>query len=253
MGIYSSFIRSCYWSFLLVPLIFFSYKKLIKKDQKLSLYSIFILILIQGFVGWYMVQSGLVERTDVSHYRLSMHLTLAFIIYILLFWNFLKHNYNFDYKDNKKIPYKLPLIFTVIILFQISIGALVSGQDAGQVYQTWPMMGQSFFPDDSSVGELLSFKSLDNPSLVQFIHRNIAYLIFILYLFILYLVFKNKEFIYLRNTTLLIFIFLMLQIFLGIITILSGAQIILASLHQIGSIFLVSASIVLLFKNYKIS
>ena len=114
-------------------------------------------------------------------------------------------------------------------------------------------MGQSFFPDDSSVGELLSFKSLDNPSLVQFIHRNIAYLIFILYLFILYLVFKNKEFIYLRNTTLLIFIFLMLQIFLGIITILSGAQIILASLHQIGSIFLVSASIVLLFKNYKIS
>ena len=239
--------------FYLVPLIFFSYKNLIKKDQKLSLYSIFILILIQGFVGWYMVQSGLVERTDVSHYRLSMHLTLAFIIYILLFWNFLKHNNNYDYKDYKKIPYKLPLIFTVIIVFQISIGALVSGQDACQVYQTWPMMGQSFFPDDSSVGELLSFKSLDNPSLVQFIHRNIAYLIFILYLFILYLVFKNKEFIYLRNTTLLIFIFLMLQIFLGIITILSGAQIILASLHQIGSIFLVSASIVLLFKNYKTS
>ena len=96
-------------------------------------------------------------------------------------------------------------------------------------------------------------KVFETPSIVQFIHRNIAYLIFIFFLFILVKVFTNNDFMYLRKTILLVCFVLLLQIFLGIITVLSGAQIFIASMHQIGSIFLVSVSIILIFKNSKIN
>ena len=73
--------------FYLIPLIYFTFKKSIKNNSLISLYSILVLLIFQGFIGWYMVKSGLTERTDVSHYRLSLHLTLAFVIFILLLWN----------------------------------------------------------------------------------------------------------------------------------------------------------------------
>ena len=71
----------------LLPLLYFTYKKMIKRSSLISFYLILFLIFFQGFIGWYMVKSGLIERTDVSHYRLSLHLVLAFIIFILLLWN----------------------------------------------------------------------------------------------------------------------------------------------------------------------
>ena len=138
-------------------------------------------------------------------------------------------------------------------LIQISLGALVSGLDAGQIYQSWPLMNSSYFPDDSDIKTLFSISTFESPSVIQFVHRNIAYLIFIFYLFVLFIILRNKEFIYLKNTAFLIFISFLFQIFLGILTILSGAQIILASLHQIGSILLVTTSLVLVFKNSKLN
>ena len=77
--------------FYLIPLLYFTFKKVIKKNSLISLYLILFLIFFQGFIGWYMVKSGLSEGTDVSHYRLALHLTLAFIIFILLLWNYLKY------------------------------------------------------------------------------------------------------------------------------------------------------------------
>ena len=77
--------------FNLIPLLYFTFKKVIKKNSLISLYFILFLIIFQGLVGWYMVKSGLTEGTDVSHYRLSLHLTLAFIIFILLLWNYFKY------------------------------------------------------------------------------------------------------------------------------------------------------------------
>ena len=74
--------------FYLIPLFYFTFKKVVKKNSLISLYLILFLIIFQGFVGWYMVKSGLTERTDVSHYRLTLHLSLAFIIYILLLCRF---------------------------------------------------------------------------------------------------------------------------------------------------------------------
>ena len=239
--------------FYLLPLFYFTFKKIIKKNSLISLYLILILILIQGFIGWYMVKSGLTERTDVSHYRLSLHLTLAFIIFILLFWKYLIFKNQQIVIRNKKLPYYLPIFFTICILLQIIIGGFVSGLDAGQIYQSWPLMNQSYFPDDSNLKDLFSMKAFETPSIVQFIHRNLAYFIILLFFFIATIIYRNRDFAYLRKTVLLIFIFLFLQIFLGILTVLSGAQIILASMHQIGSILLITTSLILVFKNSRIN
>ena len=237
----------------IVPLVFFTFKKTIKKKYLFLLYLIFILICIQGFVGWYMVESGLINRTDVSHYRLSLHLTLAFIIFILLLWNYFIYNTKVNSTSQKRLPYYLTIIFLFILLIQISVGAFVSGLNAGQIYQSWPLMNRGYFPDDSNLVDLFSLNVFDNPSLVQFIHRNIAYLIFLQFSFLGYLIFANDDFKYLRNETLLVFFSLLFQIILGILTVLSGAQIILASFHQIGSIILITTTLRLIFKEFQTS
>ena len=77
--------------FYIIPLIYFTYKKKLHKNFLISFYLIFFLIFFQGVIGWYMVKSGLSERTDISHYRLALHLTLAFVIFVLLLWNYLKY------------------------------------------------------------------------------------------------------------------------------------------------------------------
>jgi len=237
----------------LLPLLYFTYKKMIKRSSLISFYLILFLIFFQGFIGWYMVKSGLIERTDVSHYRLSLHLVLAFIIFILLLWNYLKYKDQKILLHNKKLPSYLLIFFILCLLVQICIGAFVSGLDAGQIYQSWPLMGQSYFPNDSNVKDLFSIKVFETPSIVQFIHRNVAYFTILLFGFIATIIYKNEDFIYLRRTALLIFVFLFLQTFLGILTVISGAQIIFASMHQIGSIFLITSSLILVFKNSRIN
>ncbi len=239
--------------FFLIPLLYFNFKKKIKKNSLISLYLILLLILFQGFIGWFMVRSGLTEKTDVSHYRLAMHLTLAFIIFILLLWNYLEHKEQQVFISNKKLPLHLPIFFILFLLLQICIGALVSGLDAGKIYQSWPLMNQSYFPDDSNLRDLFSMKALETPSILQFIHRNVAYFIILLFSFIATIIYRYKDFTYLRNITHLIFIFLFLQTFLGILTVLSGSRIILASMHQIGAILLVTTSLILVFKNSRIN
>ena len=227
-----------------VPLLYFTFKLGLKNI--LHLYLIFILICFQGFIGWYMVSSGLVDRVDVSHYRLSLHLVLAFIILSLVFWNYLSlQNIHLSFK---KINKKIPIIFMLLIFLQICVGAFVSGMDAGKIYNSWPLMGSGFFPDDNSIQNLFYLSAFDDPSLVQFMHRNLAYLIFLFYIFIFIKVYKN------RLTGLFTAInvsgfLLILQIILGILTLLFGAQIVIASMHQISSIFLVSSSIYFLYLN----
>ena len=237
--------------FYIIPLIYFTYKKQVNKNSIKSFYLIFFLIFFQGVIGWYMVKSGLSVRTDVSHYRLAMHLTLAFVIFILLFWNYLKYINHENFNIYRKLPLYLPIFFICCIVLQITIGAFVSGLDAGQIYQSWPLMNKSYFPDDSNIKDLFSLNSFDTPSLVQFIHRNIAYLIVLFFFIIATIIFRNNDFFYMRKTILLVFASLALQIILGILTVLSGAQIILASMHQIGSIILVTTSLILVFKNSK--
>ena len=230
----------------LIPLIYFSFKLDFKITK--NFFIIFFLICFQGFIGWYMVSSGLIDRVDVSHYRLSLHLLLAFVILGLLFWNYL-----FLIKvelPKIKLNFFLPIIFLLLIFLQIIIGAFVSGMDAGMIYNTWPLMGSSYFPDDNPVINFFKLSVFNEPSLVQFIHRNLAYVILFLYLIIfVYIRLKNlRGFI---NTVNFLGCLLLLQIILGIFTLLSGAQILIASMHQISSIFLVLSSVYLVFINLK--
>ena len=226
----------------LIPLIFFTFKEGFRK--LISLYIIFFLICFQGFIGWYMVSSGLIDRVDVSHFRLSVHLIIAFIILSLLLWNYLSLRPNIN--NNYKLNYFIPLFFLFSIFCQILIGAFVSGMDAGQIYNSWPLMGSTYFPDDNNVVDIFKISAFSDPSLVQFMHRNLAYVILIYYLFILIKIFKKKlEGLYIP--IFVVGIFLFIQVLLGILTLIYGAQIILASMHQLSSIFLVSSSVYLLY------
>ena len=225
--------------FFIVPLIFFVLtKKINQKYLKISSL-IFILILIQGVVGWLMVESGLINDVTVSHYRLSLHLSIAILIISSLFWLIL----NFSSKTFKpffKFSYdNFPYFFLILLIYaQIIMGAFVSGLDAGKIYQTWPMMGNTFIPNDLIEKDLLRF---DNHSLVQFYHRNLAYLLILYISILVILIYKNKQHNLYKPLSILTF-FLILQVLLGIFTLISGLNIYLASAHQITSvIFVLSA------------
>ena len=232
----------------LIPLIYFSFK--VKISKILDLYFIFFLICFQGFIGWYMVSSGLVDRVDVSHFRLSIHLLIAFLILSLIFWNYLKfQNYKYISDGINSI---IPFIFLVLILTQIVIGAFVSGMDAGKIYNSWPLMGGTYFPNDNKIENLFKLSAFSDPSLVQFIHRNLAYVIGFFYVLIFFKVYKNKINKLYRSVNVLGF-FIILQIILGIFTIILGAQIYIAAVHQVSSIFLVTSSIYFFFINTRIN
>ena len=226
----------------LLPMVYFSVKQGVWIIKKYGL--IFLLVCFQGFLGWYMVSSGLVERIDVSHYRLAIHLVTAFIILSIVYWEFLK----LSSSTNQKISINLFIvkIFLVLLFLQLIIGAFVSGMDAGKIYNTWPLMGVNYFPDDSSFKEFMNLKVFDNPSIVQFIHRNLAYLIIVFYGSILFNVINsgNKK---LYKPITVIGLTLAFQIFLGVITILSGVKMLFASLHQINSILIILSTLYFLF------
>ena len=172
----------------LIPLIYFSLK--IKFSKLLNLYLIFFLICFQGFIGWYMVSSGLVDRVDVSHFRLSIHLLIAFLILSLIFWNYLKV---VNIQNNLNgIGSFIPFLFLILIFVQIVVGAFVSGMDAGKIYNSWPFMGDTYFPNDSNISDLFKLSVFSDPSLVQFIHRNLAYLITIFFVFIIFKIYRNR-------------------------------------------------------------
>jgi len=225
-----------------LPLIYFAVKNGLWVVKKYGI--IFLLVCLQGFLGWYMVSSGLVNRIDVSHYRLSIHLVTAFIILSIVFWNFLK----LTKIQINQISIKLYFVkfFLFLLFIQLIIGAFVSGMDAGTVYNTWPLMGSSYFPDDSKIIEFLNITVFDNPSIVQFLHRNLAYLIIIVYIFLLIFIFKDSNKIF-RKPILIIGVSLFLQVALGVLTILSGVKIIYASLHQINSILIILSTLYFLY------
>ena len=135
-------------------------------------------------------------------------------------------------------------------MFFVIFGAFVSGLDAGRIYQTWPLMGQTYFPNDTELKEIKSFFDFDNRSLVQFYHRNLAYFItaYIILLGINIYIKRRKELFYSFN---IIFIFLILQVVLGIITLTSGLNIYLAIGHQFTSVILALSAINLYYLKLK--
>ncbi len=230
--------------FSLLPLIIFSFKFKNIKDYSNKYYWIFFLVLLQGFIGWYMVSSGLIENNDVSHYRLSIHLFLALFILCLIFWFIL------EIFETKKFQHKFSNFFLIIILklisLQIILGAFLSGLDGGLIYNSWPDMNGSFFPNDVELKDLLNTQLFNNASIVQFLHRITAYLLLFFILILNYQYFKRNN-----NIKYIIFfdIAILIQIFLGVITLISGVEIKYASLHQLGSILVLSSYFLILYKN----
>ena len=237
--------------FFLIPLFYFYLSSSINKKKIRICFYLLFLILFQGVIGWYMVKSGLVNDVTVSHFRLSLHLIFAFLIISTIFWLILNNKtediktfFNFE---NKKIFF---LTLILLIFIQVSMGAFVSGLDAGKIYQTWPLMGETFFPNDIKINNLNIFLDLNNHSLVQFYHRVFAYIILAYVLiFSFYLYYQKEKKVYL--SLMIILLVLSLQIFLGVLTLISGLNIYLASAHQISSVLLVFSSIYLYYSYIK--
>ncbi len=233
--------------FFLFPLIYFYLTKKINKERLSICYFIFLLIVTQGIVGWFMVKSGLVNNTTVSHFRLSLHLSLAFIIISMIFWLIINiKNNSLLIVSRKKYNFLFYLLIFVIFV-QIIMGAFVSGLDAGRIYQTWPLMNYSYYPDDLDLSKIINLLDLNNHGLVQFYHRNLAYFI-TAYAFLLGLFIYYKKMIQLYRTYLIFIFFLILQIILGITALISGLNIFIASAHQICSLLLTLSSIYLYYK-----
>ena len=230
--------------FALIPLIIISliYKKKIISNFKYL--SIFLLICIQGIVGWYMVTSGLVNNTDVSHYRLALHLSIALIILSINFW-FILETFKISSFKIKYSNFFLN-IFLVLIILQIILGAFLAGMDGGLIYNSWPDMNGSFVPNDINYIDLFLFSSLDNPSVIQFYHRITAYLLIIFLFFLNYISFKINSF---SKAILILDIAILLQIILGILTLITGVKIAYASLHQLGSVFVLTSFLYIKYKN----
>jgi cytochrome c oxidase assembly protein subunit 15 len=230
--------------FSLFPLIFFSIK--FRKDKLYSnkYYLIFLLICLQGFIGWYMVSSGLIENNDVSHFRLSIHLSLALFLLCLIFW-YLLEVFNIN-KFSINLPNLLLFFILILIILQIILGAFLSGLDGGLAYNSWPDMNGSFFPDDVVINDYLSFKLFYSPSIIQFFHRITAYILLFFIIILNYQFFKKR----LNYSNIILFdLAILLQIFLGIVTLMSGVEIKYASLHQLGSIFVLTTYLLIVYKN----
>jgi len=230
--------------FTLIPLILFTLYFKNTQHYSNKYYWIFFLVCLQGFIGWYMVSSGLIQNNDVSHFRLSIHLTLALFILCLIFW-FILNVYKIK-KFQFKLPYKFLLFILILIVLQIILGAFLSGLDGGLIYNSWPDMNGSFFPGDVSYLDLLSTQLFYNISIIQFLHRFTAYLLLFFILILNYFFIKNKSNI--RNV-ILFDVAILLQVFLGIVTLISGVEIKYASLHQLGSIFVLTTYLMILYKN----
>ena len=223
------------------PLIYFLFNKTIN-SKKIYIYLIGLILLIsQGIAGWYMVKSGLISAPCVSHFRLAIHLLLAIALYALLFWQLMRASFYkipIDIKTNL-VPLNIGLNICLILLFiQITFGAFVAGLDAGLVYNQFPLMGDSIIPNEITSGKF-GLNSFYDPVFVQFIHRMLAYIVTIAILVTCLIGLKIQNLLLSKSLVYLI-ITLILQIMVGILTLIYLVPIILALLHQIGAVILLS-------------
>lgn len=206
-----------------LPLIWFWVKGQIPQGYKGRLLMILALGAAQGFMGWYMVMSGLVERPDVSHFRLAAHLMLAFAIYAAVLW------VAFDLRGQDKEPARFCLLrhgWAALALVAATAiwGAFVAGLSGGLLYNTWPMMDAHWVPPEVTGLHALLY----DPAAVQFVHRWIA---IVTGLAVLSFAWRVK------NGPMAAMMFL--QIGLGIATLLTQVNIALAAAHQAGAMVLI--------------
>jgi heme a synthase len=224
-----------------LPLLWFAVKRAIPKGYGLRLSAVLALGGLQGAIGWWMVASGLTLRTDVSHFRLATHLLMALFILSGTIWTAL--DLRAYAKDNTASPARLSrfAIAVLAVLFvQLLYGAWVAGMNAGSVANTWPLMNDHLVPKgiDWSKGTLFAFTN--DPYLVHFIHRWWAWIAVIALILLSRRVKRSENG---RAVSIAIHSAFGLQILLGIATVMTGVNIVLAVLHQAVGALLVASSI----------
>ena len=226
----------------IIPFLYFLLKKqLTKPTIKKSLILLF-LGGFQGFLGWYMVKSGLIDRPSVSHYRLAMHLTTAFITFAYTFWVALDLWYPLKKEINKNIR-NLIRVAMAILLVQIIWGAFVAGLDAGWIHNQWPLMNEGKLIHETVFSEQVPVwkNFVEGKSGVQFIHRYMAYAVVAIILYIWYRSRKIKVTQLQRNGINLLLLLVLAQFALGVFTLLLQVPVVLGVLHQITAFFLLAA------------
>jgi cytochrome c oxidase assembly protein subunit 15 len=235
----------------IVPFLWFWIKGNVSKKLMPRLLLILFMGGFQGFLGWYMVKSGLVKEPDVSHYRLAAHLITAFITFAYTFWVAL------DLLDAKKlqrahygINRSLKMLL-ILVLIQIVWGAYVAGLNAGKVYNSWPKMGEQWIADGVTAMQPFWLNFVEGIAGVQFLHRYLAYLVVGL---ILYLYFKGKGLDLIKGQKVAMNVLLItvsLQFVLGVFTLLYAVPISLGLFHQLGA-FLLLGSVVFAMHKFKL-
>ncbi len=236
-----------------IPLIYFLISKKIPSGFYSNVFLIGVLIAIQSVVGWYMVKSGLIGRVDVSQYRLSLHLTIAFIILGLIFYSLISFIYDKKININKDFVKSKNLILTlfIFICFQISYGAFVSGTDSGLLYNTWPNYNGSLVPNDLIIKNIHLLNFFENEEFILFFHRTFAIIILILIIYLNFVIIKSTR----NYQTLVLIIFFdisfLVQVGIGIFMTLLNIPWYLALAHQGNSVLLFLVSIYIWFLSRK--
>ena len=226
----------------LFPLIYFIFTKKINPDQRSRFLIIPLLIGIQGLIGWLMVKSGLSMKTyngiGVSHYWLSLHLFLALSTYCVVLWNYLKiNNSSLQYADCKELKYGITIF--IMLFIQIIFGALLAGLDGGSVTNRFPDINGEFYPSNA-------FFDLSNPYFVHFIHRWLPFIIAFIAVFMFYKIKENLSTVQKSLFGMFLGLFV-IQIILGILTVLTSVNIMMAIMHQINAVFMLTISLIILF------
>jgi cytochrome c oxidase assembly protein subunit 15 len=226
-----------------VPFVFFWLAGRLHKPQIPRLLVLFVLGGLQGALGWYMVKSGLVDRTDVSQYRLSAHLTLATVIFAAIVWTALGIG-RVKRRPASTVNLGWPtLALTVLIIAQTALGGFVAGMDAGLSHNTWPLMNGRFVPDGLMAMEPTWRNFFENVLTVQFQHRIMAYVIAILALLHAARAMNEKNSPAVRMSGVAILFAVLAQVGFGIWTLLAHVPITLGLIHQGGALVVLAACI----------
>lgn len=227
----------------IIPFIYFWLKKRFDRPLLKKMVILLSLGAFQGFLGWFMVKSGLQKEPHVSHYRLAAHLISAFTVFGFTFWYALDLLYPNKIEEtelSRKVKRLTSVAFGIVII-QIIYGAFVAGLKAGLFYNTFPRMGTSYFPDTILTLDSFWKNFIENPAGVQFVHRCIAYIAVIAIALVWDKARKMELSRLQRKAANFMLGILVVQFLLGIITILFAVPIIMGVLHQTGAFVLFAA------------
>ncbi|MFM2207524.1 MAG: hypothetical protein RL213_1499 [Bacteroidota bacterium] len=232
----------------LLPFLWFLLTRQFNKQMLRKALFLFLLGGLQGFLGWFMVKSGLTERTSVSHLRLAIHLCTAFITFGFTFWFALQLlEPRCNDKDMPSLR-KWSFLFLVLLTVQLVYGAFVAGLHAGKMYNTFPLMNGSVFPDGSWISSWGLSNLVDNPGTVQWIHRFFAFALLSLAGLIYYFSLKSGLSGPRKTAVRLVAAAIAVQFLLGVFTVLYQAPVVLSSVHQVGAFFLFTAALLLRYR-----